>query len=386
MRYNNAIIEKTERGTFLITVCFEGRRTRKNRKNMTDARLWVDQYWAKVRSLATASIKMEGENMNDAAVAFKLLEKNGLKDLTLVECATFVINNMVKSTRDLSDAYDDYIDHVKMKSVSPRHLKNVKGVVGNFTKMFDGKKVADVSHDDVKAFAHHNSKSEHTIFNKFNTLSTFFQYCLDREWSLKNPARPFNRPKSCRTGKQIFQWQEVKGIMDLALRHGSDDLVNALTLGFFAGLRTSEICRLRWEDIRMFEDYIYISDEVSKTISRQVDFSEQLFAWLRMPNTNPMEGKVIGVCEDTLHEQRKKLMDANNIDWISNAARKTFASYKYAELNDEQAVKAQIGHTKGSSTFRSNYYSEIKDPLSWKDYNAIMPQSQLFALDMQHAL
>jgi integrase len=63
-------------------------------------------------------------------------------------------------------------------------------------------------------------------------------------------------------------------------KRGDDELRAAIAMGGFAGLRTAEIHRLDWKDVRLSERVIIVGADKAKTASRRVaPIIDNLAAW-----------------------------------------------------------------------------------------------------------
>jgi len=135
-------------------------------------------------------------------------------------------------------------------------------------------------------------------------------------------------------------------------------MVPFVALGLFAGLRTEEILRLDWQSINLKEGQIEIASDVSKTREiRYVTISKNLAAWLK-----PYRKESGPVCPKAFRWHRSVLKKAATIErWPDNARRHSFGSNHYAQHDNVELTKAQMGHGEGTSqTFFTHYRALVK--------------------------
>jgi integrase len=131
----------------------------------------------------------------------------------------------------------------------------------------------------------------------------------------------------------------------------SDHLRASILLGGFAGLRTVEVLRLRWEDVE--EGQIYIGPEVAKkkkkgNRERLVDMTEPLKR--RGKFFTGRRGAIVPVKESEFYEERRdlvaRLREAGAVKWRvfpENALRHSFATYHLGRSNNPGTTAYQMG-------------------------------------------
>jgi integrase len=153
----------------------------------------------------------------------------------------------------------------------------------------------------------------------------------------------------------------------LLLGHAPSKLLPFFAIGAFAGLRSQEIMRLDWSDIRFEQNFIEVTAAKAKTASRRlVPLLPVLAAWL-LPQRQ-REGHVVGYTRnDVLGEARQRFC-ASGISvggvtvkfvWKPNALRHSYASYRLAEIKDAARVALEMGNSP-SMLFR-NYRELVTD-------------------------
>ena len=129
----------------------------------------------------------------------------------------------------------------------------------------------------------------------------------------------------------------------LAAAEGPDQVL--LAVGAFAGLRTAELHRLEWQDVRLAERVLIVGAEKAKTASRRViPIAENLAEWLSA-HVQPT-GKISRYShEHALSWGVMKIARGAGVPWVKNGLRHSFCSYRLAVTKNA----AQVAHEAGNS-------------------------------------
>lgn len=157
------------------------------------------------------------------------------------------------------------------------------------------------------------------------------------------------------------------------LAHADNEILPALALGCFAGIRRAELGRLDWSEIDFEENHIEIKAAKAKTASRRIiKLRDNLKSWL-LPYR-----KHTGAVMPTEAIWRNRLevaMEAAGIDeWPYNAARHSFASYHLAEFKDAAALALEMGHSNTKMIFE--HYRAVVSPKAAKLFWSIELESE----------
>jgi integrase len=198
------------------------------------------------------------------------------------------------------------------------------------------------------------------------SLSVFFnKFAVPNEWITESPIPKTEKvdTKPLRKKPCIYTPEQAASI----LLQADHDLVPFFSLGLFAGLRTSEIERLEWNDIDFEERLIDV--HITKTSKeRWVPISDNLAAWL-VPYRN-LHGQVAPHRDEP---RRKAVRSRAGIpaNGMANAMRHSYCSYRYALTNDLKTCAKEAGNS--PDVFLSNYNHRVKEAPA-KQYFAIRPQ------------
>jgi integrase len=123
---------------------------------------------------------------------------------------------------------------------------------------------------EVSARSKHNARA---------TVGAFFKYCKERGWLARDHEGIELNPKFKEKphGIELFTPWEVSQFLAFA----RPEMVSFLAIGAFAGLRSAEIGRLDWSELRLAERLIEVKAEKAKTASRRlVPITDSLAKWL----------------------------------------------------------------------------------------------------------
>jgi integrase len=141
------------------------------------------------------------------------------------------------------------------------------------------------------------------------------------------------------------------------------EIIPAVAVQLFAGLRTSEVESLEWERINFESNSIRVTQQKGtgnrKSIIRFVPMLPTLRAWLEpfrklAGPVYPLASK--GPKKGQMSKQRyrvafaKARRDAKIAPWDESTLRHCFGSYRYADTTNLPQLMAEMGHTNPRTT------------------------------------
>lgn len=178
----------------------------------------------------------------------------------------------------------------------------------------------------------------------------FWRWLHNMDLIEKNPFRAIPCPRA-ESKRSLLLPRELSAILEAEM---SDPLRAWFLLGAFAGLRSIEVHRMRWEDIDTRHRQIEVRREVSKQSSglpeRIVDFTEPLKK--RAAFFNNQRGQIVPADSLALYRERSALIGtlhkAGAVPWPAlpeNSLRHSFATYHLARCQDASKTAHQLGHS-----------------------------------------
>ena len=127
-----------------------------------------------------------------------------------------------------------------------------------------------------------------------------------------------------------------------------------LALGAFTGIRSAELLKLTWNNLRSDPGFIHVSDDIAKTAAqRYVPILPNLAAWLE-PYRNG-RGKLFR--SRRLVDRITRVAKENGIPWPNNCLRHSFASYRIAATMNTNQVAEEMGTS--YAKLKKNYRKPI---------------------------
>jgi integrase len=149
---------------------------------------------------------------------------------------------------------------------------------------------------------------------------------------------------------QIFSAEEMTAYLNAA----KPELLPALAIGAFAGLRSEEVKRLDWQCVNFEEKFIEVSAAIAKTRTRRiVPMSENLRHWL-LPYRE-QSGRVFPYAN--LAIQFGKLAKKTGLPWKKNGLRHSYISHRVGYTCDVNKVSLECGNS--PNVIRSCYLQMV---------------------------
>lgn len=176
-------------------------------------------------------------------------------------------------------------------------------------------------------------------------LRAFFRWTAKRGWRQEDPTDQIDKTREI---DEIVSVLSVPLASKLLTSCVSDSecrpLLAATAIGLFAGLRTSELAALDWEEVHLTgkQKFIEVAARKAKTRQRRiVSVSNNLTAWLK-----PIALLSGPIVPDRYRERHERLQGiAKLIPWPRNILRHSFGSYHLAFHKNETLTAAEMGNS-----------------------------------------
>ena len=183
----------------------------------------------------------------------------------------------------------------------------------------------------------------------------------------------------------ILTVKEAESLLDAARTHLDLDLLAAVTLGLFCGIRTEELKKLEWKDIRMDEKqpFVVISSRIAKKRRiRNVDIPPNALTWLKV--CRKKSGAVAR--NEYISDYQKRFRNLQRLagfgewiqkgdkriwksTWKENSIRHSFGSYHYALHGDSMLTSRLMGHKEGDAVLFEHYRALVSSESAEKFFN-----------------
>lgn len=273
---------------------------------------------------------------------------------TLEEAVSFFLAHKVKEASKQIDALDAVHEYLKkFPDSKSRHYRTAKSILFKFGRSFN-KRLDLITVKELDAYFKGVSSEGKTRNNHLCYVRTFFKWA--QEWGEYLPEGKLEIDKIKeqypvkKKKPNLYTPEEMRKLLACA----ESKFVPYLAIGAFAGVRSSEICRLTWEDIHIDQKRIRLGPEITKTQSgRLAVMPDNLIAWLNAYQGSKT-GPVSPYVEDQIHKATPEIAKAAGVTWKPNALRKGYISscMAYADAS-AAAVAENCGNS--ASMIKSNY-------------------------------
>jgi integrase len=252
--------------------------------------------------------------------------------------------------------------------LSQVHIGDVRQRLKRFEASFGERDIKSIEPGELENWLHSLSLSSQSLNNYRTVVSGLFEHAVKRELLQRNPMRIVARVKAVDKAPGIFTPEQLKKILEAA----PSDLLPALAIQAFAGVRTAEILRMEWSEVDLVRGYVNVTAKKSKTAKRRlIPVASNLADWLRpySVKTGLIWSKKISAYHIAI---RDLLEPAGLKEWVPNALRHGFASYHLAKHQDAARLALEMGHTTPRLIFDS--YRELVTPEEAERYWLIAPK------------
>lgn len=264
-----------------------------------------------------------------------------LGDVTVIEAA-----NVYKARKEppikrklVSEVVEELLTVKRDKGRSFLYLKDLRLRLDRVSKAFPCP-LADVTSEAIDRFLLDMDAAPRTRNNFRLVIGTLLKFGQVRGYVGKDHPGISVVEKASHTDGEVvvFTPSEIQALLNCA----KPELVPALALGAFAGIRPEELKRLDWSDIHLDEGHIEIRAANAKTrVRRLVPVQPNLRAWL-VPHA-----KVSGAVEPfvNLGNQFLKLANRAKVRWKRNGLRHSFISCRVAQTQNVAMVALEAGNS-----------------------------------------
>ncbi len=301
----------------------------------------------------------------------------GKPSAILDACRLYQATHAGVTAKALAEAVTEYVGVKESQGASARYRQDLKHRLGRLAESFHVN-VDDVQTSTLQKWLDGLKASPQTTRNFRTVLSGFFSFCRSRGWCASNPADGLTVPR-LRTDVEpaVFTPKEFGKL--LAAAHA--DFLPCLVLGGFCGLRSAEVERLHWEDVRLAAGEVVIKRGTAKTKSRRiVPIPDAAKAWLA--DYANKTGAIWTRSHEDFYQAQADTAKAAGIAWKPNGLRHGYATHRLAETGDAVRVAHEMGNSAG--VVHSHYKSLVSEA-DGKAWFGILPVKPRNLLPMQPA-
>ena len=311
-------------------------------------------------------------NSKQLLEATHCFEKLKLADTTLTEAVDCFLrhNKPQRGKKLISELVAEFMATRNRSNFKPRYLKALNVTFGIFNKTFGARYVHEISKTEIENWLFSKTVSKGgneklspiTIRNYLRDLGMVFKHAVEEGYCSENVVKRIKKPKLVNAPVQIYLVHEAHTLLSFT-NNFDFALIPYVAIGFFAGLRSSEMEKLDWNEINLENRRIEVKAENAKTSKRRfVEISENLYAWLK-PHEK-MEGPIVSPgWRDRFEKIVKRIKESLELEqhekfvMPKNGLRHSFASYHLARHEDQNKTALQLGHDNTKTLYA--HYREL---------------------------
>ena len=347
---------------------------------------WVETQHHPKEALGSAYFDLTPSQLAESRNAFqRLADIDAATKPTLTEAVSFYIKHAFPSggMRSFEELADEFLNSRKAMNCKPRTMRLYKSYFSILAQEFGELKLHELRRTDIEDWLAESEWGPRTRKNYLVTLTTLFNFAVEREYCGSNPAGSIPRPILDDRPPGILTPSESENLLKAGLSW-MPKLVPAIAVGLFAGLRRSEICSLDWKELDLNGLTIEVLGTKAKTRQRRlVTIQPNLAAWLR-----PVAQSMGPVAPDVeiFGAQLRQLVrgsEAQGTDpgrppvveeWPHNALRHSFGSYFFAKSRNENLTACEMGN---SPAMVFKHYRALVKPEDMEKYWQILPDKTI---------
>ena len=288
---------------------------------------------------------------------------DGKTDKLLAACQFFVTHGAESvpfTAKNTKTAAAEFLA-TKKPSISIRRFNALESYLNRFADTFKGKSLHEVTAVEVQDFANKSPHWAPKTHNEFlGCVALLYKEAQFRNWVDKkcNPAQTIKRKKVIQGPVEIFTPEEAATI----LRNIDTELIPALVLWHFSGLRKEEASRVTWSQVNegLQSGWIHIEASQTKTgRERSIPVLPNAKAWLEKFKQD--SGSVL----PSRWQGRRKLDELpsyvsrkTGVVWRANAPRHSFGSYYFKLCKDSGKVVMAMGNS--ITEFERHYWCKSR--------------------------
>lgn len=325
------------------------------------SQLEVAEYTAAIRQLR----QHPGVSLVDAVTAYSqaitiLKDPNRLTDAARLYQEQADAKKM--PTILAADLVQEFLAAKSKDGVSDRYYNDCKVRLAHFTNVFHCP-VHSIQTADLQQWLDKVKGGSRTKKNHCSGIKTLFEFAKKRGYLPRNvetEAAYLTVGKVKDSTPQIYTPDTFQAVLDAAT--GLDRL--AVAMAAFTGMRSAELHRLEWKDIK--PDHIEVAVEKAKTATRRiVPILPGLHAILQ--DYERTDGRIFHTNNNESHFPRffLRAFAAAGEKTVQNGFRHSFASYRLAAVKSAPAVSLEMGNS--PRKLFENYREIVteQDALDW---------------------
>jgi len=360
-----------------------------------EAKVFAKQEWDNFRTLGEDFSDLSKEERKEAVKAWKLAKKN---DLELLAVVKFGIKRMCPEggTKKVHEVAREFVLIKERRSakgdLKERSLRDARARAEMLAALLGDSNINEISGKDLKRSLLGIGRSFRTLRNYRSIWSEVFKFAKQRKYILDNPFDDLSKEDIKEIVGSGDDWN-APGILEvkeaellLNTAHSSPELqlLPAIVLGLFCGIRTEEIKQLKWGNLNLdaSDPHLIVPREIAKKRRmRRVEIPTNAAEWLLQ--CTDKSGPITPNRFENDYQRRfrsllircgfiEKVKGGYKSHWKRNAMRHSFGTYHFALQGDPIKTSVQMGHKTGDDVL-FDHYRNLATKNDAKAYFALFP-------------
>jgi len=375
-----------------------GRRVRKAFSDLADAKAEAEVVLEKLASGQSKVLQLMSTDRESYLIAQKELEAIGVplhmvaKEYrsaaeilrgkgSLLDAARFYIRHGAPDLpkKTIPEVVAELIEAKTQDSLSAVYVEDISLRLGWFSKAFTGQ-IAEVTTRQIDTWLRAREGGPRSRNNCARAITTLFRFARKMGYlpsDRSTAADSLARARVVETGIEVFTPAEIRRMLT-RLQKYRPEFVPFVAIGAFAGLRTAEIKRLDWSEIRLDEEFIHVSAKKSKTGQRRLVPNQPNLAACLLPYRKPtgpvcpiqkVQTILPAMVRTKITRSDGTVIDPG-IEWKHNGLRHSYGSYRLPIAKSAAEVALEMGNTP-AMIFR--HYRELVTFKQAEEYWRISP-------------
>ncbi|WP_237604241.1 tyrosine-type recombinase/integrase [Aequorivita vitellina] len=266
---------------------------------------------------------------------------------------------------EISEAIQMELDrnHQKMilKGFSNSTIRNYQSSLIQFFKYFEAEPYREITKEQIEGFLYFLISKFKISEQKQNQLVSAIKCYYEHTLGMPREYYDITRPKKSKNLPNVLSEDEVRDIINFPSNTKHKAILHTI---YGAGLRVGELIRLRVNDIRSADGYIFVKDAKGKK-DRHTVLSPLLLQLLRVyfkeyrPSYWLFEGKEGGqyTAQSVQRIYRRAVKGTNSNPWSTpHTLRHSFATHLMRRGVNIRYIQSALGH---SSTKTTEVYTRV---------------------------
>ena len=333
-----------------------GKRERFFFSTEVEAKTKAEQLRLRFRKEGESSAQLSDRERDDAAECLRRLRPLGAG---LIEAVDFYLAHARPEggERTVHQVIAEFMTAKRNAGRKATYLDIQQYVLANvFAGEFGARKIHEISSPEIDTWMSAKPWAMRTRLNYFQDIRNLFGFAVRRGYRPTNPIAQIEKPTVTESSPGVLSVEQASALLNVCAS-GEMEMLPAVAIGLFAGLRTEELDHLDWRHVDLQENSIHVPPEIAKTREgRDVEIHSTLRAWL-LPLARA-NGK-LAPAKSYDWRLGKKAQAAGITEWPKNALRHSFASYHFAAFKNAPLTSAMLGHHNSTQTFEKRYKKRV---------------------------